>query len=693
MVYILNLYDLAKQCIIWFLKKRNRLFFIIFVGFLATIILYNLIIVHTGINEKRGSNLDEGAKPISTEDEQVYTHILNEYFSNKDHSTEVLHRKQPRIDSKTACVHPKLDPYHPSLAKYFYSIPKLQCSKEENWVYVDNGTFYISKNIQKLYGDITCDIYPLVFQDDFHTIEGECIKNIKNGTLLLSDFFRAECKSHQGHSYTNRHMGVAFNPKMLSRLDESKQQHKRIDLNVFTFGLDSVSRMTSIRKLPKSRDYFYKILKGIELENYNIVGDGTVRLLAPMLTGRLFEELPDVRKGFGEATTFDETLFIWKDFKQAGYVTLWGDDLPGLGCFQFKLKGFNRPPTDHYLRPFYVAADLELDYGVMPLLRSYLHSFLNLFMKNPPINPPYCYGSKPKHIYFMEYLKDMFKVYGSTRKFMFGFHGEISHENNNNIEYMDEDIVELFQYLESSGYLNDTLLIFMSDHGARFGKFRSTVQGKQEERMPLFGFRFPSWFERVYPEVIRNFKINAHRLTTPLDIHATLKEILNFTGTGIGNISKRGISLFKEIPKERTCRQAALSTHWCACLDWQPVGQSRVLIRVIHTVISKLNELTSDMRNKCALLRIKQVLKILKYGPHSDQMNHYSASNLKIISYHVDMTTEPGNGYFESTVQHDLQKDVLTLDEKDISRANAYGTQPRCITQNRPDLLKYCHCS
>ncbi|XP_050417996.1 uncharacterized protein LOC126831508 isoform X2 [Patella vulgata] len=693
MAYVLNSSRIASTCIIRFLRKWYRLLFLISVVFVAIITLYHMHTLHTDINQQRWSNLDKEPKSMSTEDEYVYTHILKEYFSSKDHFINELPRKLPQNDSRTACVHPKLDPYHPSLAKYFYSIPKLQCSEDENWVYVDNGTFYISKNTQELYGVITCDIYPLLFLDDWHTVEGECIKNIKNGTLLLSDFFRAECNSNHGHSYTNRHLGVAFNPQIHNRLDEQKQQHKGIDLNVFIFGLDSVSRMTSIRKLPKSRDYFFNILKGIELENYNILGDGTITAIAPILTGHLLEELGEVRKGFKGTTTFDAKPFIWKDFKKAGYVTLWADDVPGLGCFQYRFTGFQSPPTDHYLRPFYVAADYEIEFWLTPHLRPLLHSFLSLFMKNPPMYRSLCYGSKPKHIYFIEYLKDMFKMYGSKRKFMFGFHSEISHDNNNNIEYMDEDIAELFKYLESSGHLNETLLIFMSDHGARFEAFRSTVQGKQEQFMPFFSFRFPLWVERVYPEAIKNFKLNANRLTTPLDIHETLKEILNFTGTGMGKISNRGISLFKEIPKERTCSHAGLSTHSCACLDWQPVDQSYVLKRVIHTVISQLNELTSDLRNKCALLRIKHVLKILKYSPHADLVNHISVASSKIIYYQVIMTTEPGNGYFESTVKHDLDRDILTLNEKDISRANAYGTQPRCISETRPDLMKYCYCT
>ena len=43
-------------------------------------------------------------------------------------------------------------------------------------------------------------------------------------------------------------------------------------MNVLMFGFDSMSRMTWIRNLPKTYEYFTKHLDGIVLEGYNIVG-------------------------------------------------------------------------------------------------------------------------------------------------------------------------------------------------------------------------------------------------------------------------------------------------------------------------------------------------------------------------------------------------------------------------------------
>ena len=94
------------------------------------------------------------------------------------------------------------------------------------------------------------------------------------------------------------------------------------------------------------------------------------------------------------------------------------------------------------------------------------------------------------------------------------------------------------QSLEASGDLNKTLLILMSDHGARYSHVRATVQGKLEERLPYFSFRFPPWFEQVHPDVVNNVKTNTHRLTTSFDIHETFMEILNFTGTNLAEFTR-----------------------------------------------------------------------------------------------------------------------------------------------------------
>jgi hypothetical protein len=42
--------------------------------------------------------------------------------------------------------------------------------------------------------------------------------------------------------------------------------------------------------------------------------------------------------------------------------------------------------------------------------------------------------------------------------------------------------------------------------GARFSSLRSSLQGKQEERLPFFGFSFPEWFKSKYSEAFQNFR-------------------------------------------------------------------------------------------------------------------------------------------------------------------------------------------
>lgn len=67
----------------------------------------------------------------------------------------------------------------------------------------------------------------------------------------------------------------------------------------------------------------------------------------------------------------------------------------------------------------------------------------------------------------MEYAKNVFRVYKERPKFVFGFHGEISHDNYNLVGAADQDLLEWLQWFNTSGHLNNTLLIIMSDHGHR----------------------------------------------------------------------------------------------------------------------------------------------------------------------------------------------------------------------------------
>jgi hypothetical protein len=55
-------------------------------------------------------------------------------------------------------------------------------------------------------------------------------------------------------------------------------------VTILILGFDSLSHMTYRRKLAKTYQYFTENLKGIVLNGYNIVGDGTPQALIPIFT-------------------------------------------------------------------------------------------------------------------------------------------------------------------------------------------------------------------------------------------------------------------------------------------------------------------------------------------------------------------------------------------------------------------------
>lgn len=68
----------------------------------------------------------------------------------------------------------------------------------------------------------------------------------------------------------------------------------------------------------------------------------------------------------------------------------------------------------------------------------------------------------------MDFPRNVFQVYRDKPKFVFSFLGEISHDSYNLVQAIDDDFVDWLRWFEDGNYLNNTLLIVMSDHGPRF---------------------------------------------------------------------------------------------------------------------------------------------------------------------------------------------------------------------------------
>ncbi|KAH9504121.1 hypothetical protein Btru_065043 [Bulinus truncatus] len=313
------------------------------------------------------------------------------------------------MDKAQACIHPKLDVHDPVMMHFYTKMKKVQCKGVTNWVYVNNGTLLFSSSSIGQHGEFRCDYYPLIRgPGDYNITYGAPIRNVLHGSPLVSDFFKIECLSKKKKIYQNIHAGVHVNQTIKDRLAQVKPPTEGLGLSVTLLGFDSMSRMSWLRRMPLTREYLVNNLHAIELEGYNILGDGTPAALLPILTGKLEQELPEARRYKNFSKPVDRFPWIWRDFQKNGYVTSWADAEIKIAPFNYRMLGFEHAPTDYFMRPFFLAVD--------PTYKKYSR---------------YCHGSEPKHIVWLNWVKDIFYMYKHDPKFMVHFYTPLSHDNNN----------------------------------------------------------------------------------------------------------------------------------------------------------------------------------------------------------------------------------------------------------------------
>lgn len=126
-------------------------------------------------------------------------------------------------------------------------------------------------------------------------------------------------------------------------------------LSVLVLGIDSVSRLNFYRAMPKTEKYLRET-GWINLKGYNKIGDNTFPNLMAILTGQTPQQAYSRCKPT-VAYKLDNCPFLWYNFRNAGYVTAYGEDETALNTFNYLKVGFVEPPTDYYLRPYMLASE------------------------------------------------------------------------------------------------------------------------------------------------------------------------------------------------------------------------------------------------------------------------------------------------------------------------------------------------
>ncbi|KRT84551.1 hypothetical protein AMK59_1321 [Oryctes borbonicus] len=431
-------------------------------------------------------------------------------------------------------------------------------------------------------------------------------------------------------------------------------------LNVLYIGIDSISRLNFIRTMPKTHEFLANT-GWVDFKGYNKIGDNTFPNLVAILTGKQYS----VAKCFPtQIGCIDKYGFIWTDYQKLGYVTAYAEDESSINTFNFNKKGFSQKPTDYYFRTYAVAMD---------------------HLKKKKVDEmDYCTGPESSGERILNTAKDFINTFIDYPNFGFFWMNSFSHNKLNSPTRMDTKVAKFLEDIYESGYFNHSVIIFLSDHGIRFGNVRSTRTGWLEERLPYLFLWFPKWFQDKYPEKYYNLKVNAKsRLTTPYDLYMTIQDVLVLSGFKYNIKSSEGCaacsSLLDQLPS-RSCEDVAIDTHWCTCFGYKNVDVNQEIVkRASNFVVNNINNVItshSSVAKKCAKYSLSKVTR----AAISIGKSNASKAYLLII-----VETMP-EAVFESTVT--VVNGSIT-DRSYLSRLDSYFAHSRCVVG---DLQKYCYC-
>jgi hypothetical protein len=223
----------------------------------------------------------------------------------------------------------------------------------------------------------------------------------------------------------------------------------------------------------------------------------------------------------------------------------------------------------------------------------------------------------------------------------------------------------------------------------------SSQSGHHEERLPFIYIWLPPWFKQKYPQIVQNLITNRNRLTTPFDLHMTLKHILELSGRTEklpqALNCPQAQSLFETVPWNRSCDDACIETHWCTCTTYKSVNKNDEKVQTaIKFAIDWMNkELDEKARNQngktlCSVLKLSSV----SYTDKSEIIDANTAN--EHVNYLVKFRTWPSDANFETTIIFYTKTSEFKI-SGEISRLNSYGTQSSCVNQAR--LKLYCLCN
>nr|AAQ23564.1 RE42568p [Drosophila melanogaster] len=451
--------------------------------------------------------------------------------------------------------------------------------------------------------------------------------------------------------------------------------------SVLMFGIDSLSRINLRRTMPK----VYKFLTRdgwFEQQGYNKIGDNTFPNLLAILTGYNPESAIKKVCNWHEDGCLDRTPFIWHYFRNASYLTAYAEDEAGINTFNYWKPGFLEQPTDFYLRP----------------LQKAIESGLNTW-KCSDCSMKYCIGRRITSSYAYDMARNFANRFVDERPIWGLFwSNSFSHDSFQMPSKMEDYVLQYLLDFEADGVFDQSIMVFLSDHGSRYGRLMSLPSGFLEERLPSMFIYLPPWFRAQYPEYARALELNRNRLTSNYDLHNTLKHIIELGGTPDGQTLPKAAdcpkcqSLFYPVDETRSCEDAGIPEHFCTCVPYKRLD-TQWAKSIAPKVIGRINEYLAgrNLSKICSELTLSYI-HLTEMKVELDQNFHDDVPRAELGTYRTMFKVKQNSADFRATVIFNNVTDSVEVEVPTISRLDSYENVSTCVKDKTDKMYCICKC-
>ena len=323
--------------------------------------------------------------------------------------------------------------------------------------------------------------------------------------------------------------------------------------NILFLYIDAISRPEFIRAMKNTEKFLAKYYNSSEKSFYQMMKYHNFIFFTQQNVNPMF---------FGESMFNSNGTSILKHIKKKGFITGHSNNICTRQLYDIEDNYTENVEYDNF------------DHENIAMMCD--PNFYNPENRFTPYMGPYsirrrCLYGRDTFEYIIEYGEKFWETYSKEHKFL-RLSFQDAHEGTLEVvKYLDVKLAEFLEKFDKKGYLKDTAVFLVSDHGNNMVGIYNIFQFEDYVLEKTLG----TWFMLLpkKKEIDEKFlEINQQRLVSPYDIHDTLLDMLGLGYSQNYKIySRKGQSVYKEVNGlERNCDYYSqdIMPIWCRCFDF-----------------------------------------------------------------------------------------------------------------------------